>query len=114
MSIFGDTNTCINLAEALNLGVDNGAAELKLIHVTNVSILDHCPGLKDVVIADLHLPLYSLPLLILLDKVENLAFLFDDAVVAKYDIASLSDYSALRVHYASISENNATLQFCLV
>ena len=109
MSIFGHIDSCINLAEALNLGVYYGAAELELIHVPNVSILNHCPGLKHVVVADLHLPLDRLPLLVLPDEVENLAFLFDDAVVAEHDVASLSEYRALRVHYASVSEDYAAL-----
>ena len=114
MSIFRDTDSCINLAEALNLGVDYGAPELELINVPNVGILDHCPGLKDVVVADFHLPLDRLSLLILPDEIENLAFLFDDAVVAEHDVASFSDYSALRVHYASVPEDYAALQFSLV
>ena len=114
MSILGDTDCCINLAEALNLGIHDGAPELELINVPNVGILDHCPSLKHVVVADLHLPLDRLPLLILPDEIENLAFLFDDAVVAEYDVASLSDYSALGVHYASVSKDYTALQFGLV
>ena len=114
MSILGDTDSCINLAEALNLGVHDGTPELELINVTNVGILDHRPGLKHVVVADLHLSLDWLTLLIFPDEVENLAFLFYDAVVAEHDVASLSDYSALRVHYASVSEEYAALQFGLI
>ena len=110
MSPFGYSHAGINLAEALNLAaILDYTLTLKFVHVPNVSRVQRRVDLKHVVVSDPHISSHWFPLLVFLESVYDLDFLFNDAVFTKDDIATLRYDLALGMHHAVLSKLDLTL-----
>ena len=78
---------------------------LELIQIANICGVYHRLHFKHVIAADLHVTLNRLPILILLESVDNSYFLFNNTVISEtYLTSTFCYYRTSGVYYATFTE----------